>query len=239
MQAWWENLTAVNQGFYIAAAFFSVFLVWQMIAALIGLAGGESDADAADAHDAVDAHDAMGAHDADAIDTDAHVGDVDAHELEHGAAADATESVAAFRLLSIRSVLAFCTLFAWAGALYLQNGKDLSWSLLLAILWGAAAMVIVALIFHGMRRMTETGNLRLASCVGTAGVVMLDIPAGGTGEVRVTVSGTVQRLKARGAGGSGVPAGTPVIVRRLLGPDMIEVKSTETADSSNTENEVS
>jgi len=224
MQVWWDNLTALNQGFYIAAAFFSVFLVWQLIAALVGLAGGD-EADAVDAHNA------------DAMDTDA--GDVDAHDLEHDGAADAADSMSAFRLLSIRSILAFCTLFAWAGALYLQNGKDITWSILFAILWGAVAMVIVALIFHAMRKMTETGNIRLASCVGTSAMVMLDIPAGGTGEARVTVSGTVQRLKARGVDGKGIPGGTPVIVQRLLGPDVLEVKPTDSTDSSEKKGDLS
>lgn len=233
MQEWWVHLTAVNQGFYIAAAFFSVFLVWQLIAALIGLAGAdEADADAAGAHDAVDAHDIAGAHDADADLAATHVDDVADHELEHGGAADAAESMSAFKLLSVRSVLAFCTLFAWAGALYLQNGKDLTWSIFFAIIWGAVAMVIVALIFHAMRKMTETGTMRLTSCIGTSGVVMLDIPAGGTGEARVTVSGTVQRLKARGVEGAAIPGGTPVIVQRLLGPDVLEVKPDESKDSS-------
>jgi len=214
MQEWWDKLSATNQGFYIAAAFFSVFLIWQLIAALVGLAGGdEADADAAGAHDA-DA--------ADAAD----------HEMDHDGATDAAESMSAFRLLSVRSLLAFCTLFAWAGALYLQNGKNLTWSILLAILWGAAAMVIVSLIFHAMRKMTETGTIRLTSCMGTSGVVMLDIPANGTGEARVTVGGAVQRLKARGVGGKGIASGTPVIVQRLLGPDILEVKPDESKDSS-------
>ena len=31
MSAWWEGLTKLNQGFYCVAAFFSVFLVWQLI----------------------------------------------------------------------------------------------------------------------------------------------------------------------------------------------------------------
>jgi membrane protein implicated in regulation of membrane protease activity len=223
MQEWWDKLTAVNQGFYIAAAFFSVFLVWQLIAALIGLAGGdEADADAAGTHD---------------VDTDA--GDVDAHEMDHSAASDAADSMSAFKLLSIRSILAFCTLFAWAGALYLQNGKDITWSILFAILWGAVAMVIVALIFHAMRKMTETGTIRLSSCVGTSGVVMLDIPTGGTGEARVSVNGTVQRLKARGVNGTSIPSGTPVIVQRLLGPDVLEVKPTDATDSSEKKGDLS
>jgi hypothetical protein len=212
MQEWWESLTTLNQCFYVAAAFFSVFFVWQLIAALIGLSGGE-DADAADAH---------------GLD---HGTDVGSHEFHHGAHSDAADTMAAFRLLSVRSILAFCTLFTWAGAMYLQNDKPIAWALLYALLWGGAAMVIVASILHFMRRMTETGTMRLASCVGSEGMVYLNIPAGGVGEARVTVSGTVQNLKARGAGGSALSAGTPIVVTRLLAADTIEVRPV-TASSS-------
>ncbi len=214
MQEWWVPLSVVNKGFYVAGAFFGVFLVWQLIASLVGLAGGD-DADAAGAHDGMEGH----------------PGDADAHDFHHDGAEAAAESMSAFRLLSVRSVLAFCTLFSWAGALYLQNGKDLTWSILFAILWGAGAMVAVALIFYAMRKLTETGNVKLASCVGTSGIVTLDIPAGGAGEARVTVNGTVQRLKARGHDGKSIPSGTPVIVQRLLGPDVLEVKPGESSNS--------
>jgi hypothetical protein len=43
MVEWWESLTFLNQVFYGVAAFFSVFFVWQLIAALIGLGGEGGD----------------------------------------------------------------------------------------------------------------------------------------------------------------------------------------------------
>jgi len=208
MMGWWRGLDPVNQWFYVSAAFFSVFFGWQLIAALLGLAGGEeadvdADAEAAD------------------IDQDAHM------DFEQGAVADAGETVAAFKLLSIRSILAFLTLFSWAGALYLNAGADLTRGLIYAICWGLGALLVVASIFHLMRRMTETGSPRIATCVGTRGTVHLDIPADGQGEARVVVSGAVSHVKARAVGGGQIKAGTPIRVTRSLGPMLIEVELVE------------
>jgi hypothetical protein len=100
----------------------------------------------------------------------------------------------------------------------------LTWSLLYATLWGLGAMVIVALIFHLMRMMTESGNPRLSTCLNTGGTVHLNIPAGGTGEVRVLVSGVMVHMRARSAGGEVLPAGAKIRVTRILDPTTIEVR---------------
>ncbi|MCK5850969.1 MAG: hypothetical protein KAH23_08640, partial [Kiritimatiellae bacterium] len=106
MTEWWELLSSLNRALFSAAAFFSVIFVWQLIAAFIGLGGDEIDAD-------VDA------------DTDLdHDGTYD--HFEHGADADAVESTIAFKLLSIRSIITFFTLFTWGGALYMSQGASVS-----------------------------------------------------------------------------------------------------------------
>jgi len=194
---WWNSLDQIIRGFYISAVFFSVFLVWQLVAALIGLAGDHADGD---------------------------IDSADGHDYDHDLAHDAHDTTIAFRLLSIRSILAFCTLFSWAGAMYMQNGSSLSMALLYAVLWGGAAMGVVAGFFHFMRHMTESGNLQIASCVGTQGTIHIDIPKDAAGEARVTVSGVVQVFRARSAGGDPIAAGTLITVTRVMGPNTIEVK---------------
>jgi hypothetical protein len=201
MSEWWEGLETITQGFFSVALFFSVFFVWQLIASIMGLAG-DSDVD---------------------IDGDVDM-DADGHFDTHS---DALDSVDAFQLLSVRSLLAFFTLFSWAGALYLQRGDTISTSMLYAVLWGVAAMLVVAASLHLLRKMTETGNTSLASCVGKQGTVYLDVPASGLGEVRIAVSGHIQCVKARSAGDATFPAGASVTVTRQLGPTTIEVSSTE------------
>ena len=194
--SWWAGLEVLTRWFYGAAAFFSVFFVWQMIMAVIGLGGGETD-----------------------VDTQADAG-------SHVSPDDVHDSIATFKLLSFRSIVAFFTLFTWAGALYLDSDRGLSVGRAMgyAAVWGIAAMLVISLIFYFMRRMTETGNLRIETAVGNSGTVYLDIPANGEGEVRVMCSGSMTHFKARVAGGAALKGGTPVKVTRTLGGNTIEVE---------------
>ena len=210
MTEWWQELTAVAQWFYGAAVFFSVFFLWQFISSLIGLSGGEDI-------------------DVDAGDVDADV-DVDG-DIEAASAGDVAESLAAFRLLSIRAILAFFTMFSWAGALYLDVGVGTNWAIGYATLWGLGGFLTVAVVVNLMRRLAESGTARLASSVGTTGTVYLDVPAGGEGEARVTVGGRICYVKARGVGGREIQAGTPIRVVRALGTNIIEIEPTDETQS--------
>ncbi|MCP4375669.1 MAG: hypothetical protein GY794_05780, partial [bacterium] len=167
LSQWWEEMATITQVFYIAASFFSVIFTWQFVASLIGMSGCEMDVDGAvDAVDAVDAADAA-----------------DAACAVH----DAIDSMDAFNLFSIRAILAFCTLFFWAGAMYLdQEDAHKPTAMALAFGWGMAGWFVVTLLVNWMRKLAETGNPKIASCVGTRGAVYMDIPADGIGKVRVT-----------------------------------------------------
>lgn len=210
MMDWWNDLSTLNQVFYGAAAFFSLIFAWQFIASLIGLAGGDMDVD----------HDVDG-------DVDLHAEHPGVDAVEGHSAADVAESLHAFRILSVRAILAFFTLFSWAGAMYLDAGKPLGNTLILALVWGLAAWVFVAVLIHWLRKLAETGTQQLSTCVGKRGSVYLDIPAEGQGEVRVNVSGVVSMVKARAAGGRQIKAGTPVQVVRMLDGSSVEVQPVE------------
>lgn len=209
MNAWWDGLTRINQLFFCAAGFFSVFFVWQLIMALIGLSGeGDGVDDISDGGD-VDM-------DADGdIDMDAD-GDVDA---------DSGDSVVAFRLVSVRSIITFCTLFTWGTALYLQQGDSLRKAMGISSIWGLAGMVSIAFVIFLLLKLVHTGTKDLSTCVGTDGTVYLDIPAEGEGQVRVVVSGVVTFVDARSSGGEALKAGTPIRVSKRLGQTLVQVES--------------
>ena len=210
---WWADLTTTNQVFYVVAGFFSVVFIWQFISSLIGLTGGDLDIEA----------------DADVdIDVDADV-DLDA-DADVDFDADGVQSVAAFRMLSIRAILAFCTLFFWAGALYLNMGRPIAVALLYSFGWGLGGWVVVTLLVNWMRRLAETGSPKLSTCVGERGMVYMDIPAGGPGKVRVMVSGALSMVAARSADGSELKAGTRIRVKRLLDSASVEVEPAEAED---------
>ena len=206
MMDWWNGLGTLNQVFYGCAAFFSVIFLWQFISSMIGLAGGDVDVEA-DVDTDVD------------VDTDIDLDDIEAHSIE-----EAAESAVAFRILSVRAVLAFCTLFSWAAALYMDSGKSTGHAIVLATAWGLGAWLFVAVLLHWLRKLAETGTPQIGTAVGRRGTVYVDIPAAGQGEVRVLVSGAVTLVKARGAGHSPIEAGTPVRVVRTLDSTSIEVE---------------
>jgi hypothetical protein len=193
----WSGLSLLNQALFVAAAFFSVIFVWQVIAAFTGL-GGDGSID--DASAAPDAHD---------VPPEAH------------------ETVFLFKLVSIRSLSAFGTLFAWASSLYMSVGNvPTTRALLMGLAWGAAAMVAVTLVMHFLAKLTHSGNINLAKCVGTTGSVYLDIPAGGVGEIRTLCGDALTHIKARAAGGGTLKSGTSVRVTRMAAPDVAEVEPT-------------
>jgi hypothetical protein len=195
MSAWWGGLQPANQFFYGAAAFFSVLFLWQLVSAILGLGSSHLD-----------------------VDTNPDPG------WDHASPADAHDTVMAFQLVSVRSILAFCTLFTWAAALYLDHSVPLGRALLYALAWGAAAMVLVSWLLHFMRRMTESGTMQIRTAVGASGTVHLDIPAGGLGEIRCLCSGVMTHFRARTADGTALKAGAVVTVSRVLGPNTVEVQ---------------
>ncbi len=229
---WWHGLTILNQLFFSGALFFSILFLWQMIGSLVGLIdvhdldvghpdGGFDHPDIGAAHDGLDGDSgATGAHDAQP-------------DSSYGQTHDGHGSLADFKLLTVRSILACFTLFFWAGSLYMANDTALFWSFCYAALWGLVAMFSVALALYLLQRLTFIGTQNIASCVGTRGVVYLDIPADGQGEVRVLVSGAISCVKARSRQGQAISAGTPVRVVRALGAVTIEVEPAQEASALN------
>ena len=160
MNEWWNSLDGLNQFFFGMAAFFSVFFIWQVIAAFMGLTGDDMD-----------------------VGGDADVGDLEApDEVSHS---DVIESAQAFKILSIRSLVTFFTLFSWGSALYLSTGMEPAKALGISSVWGLVGMFSVALVFYGMAKLAEVGTKDVKSCKGQLGTVYLDIPEGGYGEIRV------------------------------------------------------
>jgi len=80
-------------------------------------------------------------------------GDVTADDVSGG---DAAETMSAFKLLSIRSIVTFLTLFSWGGALYLADGRSVQAAVGLASLWGIAGMAVVALLLYALPKLAQT-----------------------------------------------------------------------------------
>ena len=194
MTDWWQSLSGLNQTLYGLAICISVPFAWQFAAALLGLS-----------HDG---------------DLDGTEGDTDAE----AAPGDAVATALAFKLLSMRALITFFTLFFWAAALYLERGLPLPRVFGSAVVWGLGGMSSVALLLHLLPRLAHSGTRDLDSALGSEATVYIDIPFGGTGEVRALVSGSVGYIKARSLDGGAIPSGTPVAVRRRIGQTLLVVE---------------
>lgn len=201
MSEWWSELTGVTQFFYGMAAFFSVFFLWQIFAAFLGLGGDEADVIDHAGFDAAEPG----------------VADVMGHD-------DVVESSQAFKILSLRSIITFFTLFSWGCALYTGDGMPVVKAMGISSIWGLVGMLAIAFIFWGMGKLTETGTKDVRSCEGKLGTVYLDIPAGGYGEIKTTISGAVENVKAKSMSGEALSAGTEVRVVKVIDQTLVGVE---------------
>jgi hypothetical protein len=200
MEAWWEGLSALNKAFAISALAFSVAFVVQMIMMVLGL----------DAH----GHGDLGG-------TDIHA--PDAHDIGHGSDFDDGVHGVTLTFLSVRSIMAFGTLFSWAGTLYLAAGVSVILAIVYSFLWGLAGLFAVSFLLYWLLRMQEVGNVPLWRAVGEEGTVYMDIPAGGTGKVRILCGGTICFVNARSRSGEPFLAGTAIKAVGTLDERTLEV----------------
>jgi len=205
MNEWWNSLANITQVFYGMAVFFSVFFLWQIIGAFMGLDG---DADVGDAD----------------------IGDMDApDDIDHS---DVIESSQAFKILSLRSIITFFTLFSWGSALYTTDGVPTVKAMSIASVWGLVGMFAIAAIFYAMGKLSETGTKDMTSSKGQVGTVYLDIPVDGFGEIKTVVNGVPEHVKAKSLDGEALPAGTQVRVVQVINQTLVGVKKlTETGDT--------
>lgn len=199
MQEWWTSLAGTTQIFYGMAAFFSVFFLWQILAAFMGLSG-----------------------DSEVSDAGVDLSDVDSpNDFDHH---DVIESSQAFKILSLRSIITFFTLFSWGSALFTSSGMSVVKAMGISALWGLAGMLAIAGIFYAMGKLTETGTKDLASSQGRTGTVYLDIPSGGYGEIKTTVSGVVENVRAKNIDEEALPYGTQVRIVQVIGQTLVVVE---------------
>ena len=216
MVLWWEALSALNRAFYVAAVFFSTIFGWQFVSAITSLSGagapeaGEGEADVAEFGDA----------EMPEIDADADLDDL----------VEDASGLATFRLLSVRSIVAFGMLFSWGGALYLGQDITQAGAIVRAAFWGLAGMVVVALFFWTLPRLTETGTADLNTAVNRTAEVYLNIPRNGAGQVKVIVSGALRFVRARSQDGGPLMAGTQVMVVGRIDDATLKVREIDSKE---------
>ncbi len=148
-----------------------------------------------------------------------HVGDTPIAHADDLAAGQVTYS-----LVTIRSIIAFGTLFSWASAIFLASGYNIILALLIGLVWGAIGMFLVSFALYKLVQMQEVGTRSPINAIGEEGIVYINIPADGSGQVRVTFDGAVSFVKAASKTGARITAGSKVRVVGLADESTLEVE---------------
>jgi hypothetical protein len=145
----------------------------------------------------------------------------------HGEHAD-VHMGADFSLISVRSIIAFFTLFGWAGVLLLHAGKPIISTVLMSSLAGFIAMMGVSYLLYQLSKLGEGGNTDLNEAIYEIAEVYLAIPPAksGQGKVHVQLKGALKELDAI-TEGNGLPIGAKVRILEILDDHILLVESVE------------
>ena len=126
-----------------------------------------------------------------------------------------------FNLFSIRSILAFLTVFGWGGVMWGDYGV---WGFIGAFAAGTATMFLTALVIWGLMKLQSSGTISNRQFIGQSGAVYLSIPAGRSspGKITVRLKGATHELKA--VADEEIPTGSTVTVTEQLADSLFLVK---------------
>ena len=131
-----------------------------------------------------------------------------------------------FNLFSIRSILAFLTVFGWGGVMWGEHGL---WGFIGAFAAGLATMFLTALVIWGLMKLQSSGTISSKKFIGRTGLVYLSIPGGRTdpGKITVRLNGATHELKA--VADESIPTGSTVLVTEQLSDSLflVQKKTTE------------
>ncbi len=151
--------------------------------------------------------------------------DVDV-ELSDGTIESPDSPDAAFSYFSVRNMIMFFAVLGWIGIVGAHNGWPRVLTVLVAVVSGAIASTIFAILFRMMMRLNESGNMpSLSTSVGSLGTVYISIPANRDGEGRIQITlGSGLREIAAVTDGEDLSPGVKVKVTGTLGSDTLIVE---------------
>jgi membrane protein implicated in regulation of membrane protease activity len=124
-------------------------------------------------------------------------------------------------VFSVRIMAAFLTAFGVGGVL--GRYYDLSHPAAsgVGVLCGVAMAALVYQFARLLHSQQASSEIKMASLVGRIGDVSVAIPAGGVGQVTLSVAGERSEHIARAAGAVALPRGTEVVVTGLRGDGLV------------------
>lgn len=134
-----------------------------------------------------------------------------------------------FQFLTLKNLIAFFTIFAWAGIASLNSGLSNTTSIIISIIAGLAMMTVMASLFYFLGKATESGTLIMKNAIGAVGEVYLEVKSnrGNIGKVQVQVQGTLRTLEAITDEVFDLPMGTVVEVTDVANNNILIISKSK------------
>lgn len=121
-----------------------------------------------------------------------------------------------FKILSIQGVTAFFTMFGLIGLALLRANLAIIWTIIGGSAAGIFAVYIISLLFSQLKKLQSDGSLDIQNAVGQKGKVYLAIPSSGSGQVQISVQGTLRILDAISEDNRKIKTGSSVQVTGVV-----------------------
>lgn len=145
------------------------------------------------------------------IDTDFDA-DVDV-DVDADVDADAdSSSDTSFKFLSMQSLTAFFMIFGLIGLALLKANLHVLLTLLGGSLAGFSTAWLLGWLFAKLRQLQSDGTIRIKNAIGEKGSVYLTIPPKGSGQVQITIQGSLKVYDAISEDGKKIPTGEQIKV---------------------------
>ncbi len=103
-----------------------------------------------------------------------------------------------FQFFTFKNTVAFFAVFGWSGISCLDAGYSKSTTVIISMLCGLVMMTLMAVLFHYMKKLNDSGTLNMNNALDSIGEVYLTVGANRTsiGKVQVKVQGALRELEA-------------------------------------------
>ncbi len=130
-----------------------------------------------------------------------------------------------FKILSVRSVIAFFTFFSWGGVLVLNAGMSINLAVWVGMGFGLFALFFVAWILFKVANMMKARTENLSFAIGLNGEVFIPIPGkrNGKGKIQIIISQNIKELDAI-TDGAKISTGEKVLIVDILPNNVLVVK---------------
>jgi hypothetical protein len=130
-----------------------------------------------------------------------------------------------YQFFTIKNMIAFFTMFGWAGIASHYGGLGKTATVLLAFAAGTTVVILTVIILKNMSRLRHSGTMEITNAINLTGTTYLFIPAkrGGTGKVHITVQGSLRELPAMTDDETEIATGKLIRVKNIVNDSILLV----------------